>query len=275
MVIRMLVENTTSSSEYASEHGLSLWIETENYYVLFDTGKTDLFIRNATQMGVDLASADLAILSHGHNDHGGGIPFFFKVNQKAPLYVHRNAFGPHFSFRDGIGEVDIGLDPSILNDSNRLCWTEGVFRINEEMVVFDEPDSWDLYPENNANLLVRTENGFQPDYFHHEQSLLIFSEGKTVLIAGCAHRGILNIIERAQKISKNPIEYVIGGFHLFSEGNKKSESKERVMELAERLNQTKCQYYTCHCTGDEPFVLLKKIMGPKIEYFRTGQILLL
>ncbi|MFR0986450.1 MAG: MBL fold metallo-hydrolase [Frisingicoccus sp.] len=90
MKIVNLIENTEGCSGCASEHGLSFYIETK-HKLLVDTGATDAFVRNAKMLGVDLKAVDTVILSHGHYDHGGGLPAFIKINSKAKIYIRTAA----------------------------------------------------------------------------------------------------------------------------------------------------------------------------------------
>ena len=91
MIITVLSENLTSSDKLGSEHGLSLYIETETHKILFDTGASGLFAENAGKLGVDLAKVDLAVISHGHYDHGGGLKTFLGINNRAKIYLHQMA----------------------------------------------------------------------------------------------------------------------------------------------------------------------------------------
>ena len=99
MKIIALMENTAAVPDVLSEHGLSLYLEGKGHRILFDTGQSENFAVNAKRLGVDLAAVDLAILSHGHYDHGGGLKRFLELNQKAPVYLSVYAFEPHFNER--------------------------------------------------------------------------------------------------------------------------------------------------------------------------------
>ena len=101
MKLKVLSENTTSSEKLGSEHGLSLYIETETHKILFDTGASGLFAENAKKLGVDLTMVDLAVISHGHYDHGGGLKTFLGINNHANIYLHQNAFELHYANRPG------------------------------------------------------------------------------------------------------------------------------------------------------------------------------
>ena len=107
------------------------------------------------------------------------------------------------------------------------------------------------------------------DTFAHEQNLIIEEDGKTLLVTGCAHNGIINILELFQKIKGRMPDYVIGGFHLSSRsgGNEDSDMIDRIGKY---LMATKAKFYTCHCTGIEAYERLKSVMGDNIDYLSTG-----
>ena len=89
MKMTVLLENTCHIEGLQAEHGLSLYLETPNHKMLFDAGTTDLFAQNADALGIDLAGVDIAVLSHGHRDHGGGMGHFLARNEKAKVYMRK------------------------------------------------------------------------------------------------------------------------------------------------------------------------------------------
>ncbi|MBQ2720991.1 MAG: MBL fold metallo-hydrolase, partial [Clostridia bacterium] len=97
MTVTTLVENTAINDNFCSEHGLSLYIEVKGLRILFDMGQTELFAENAEKLGIDLENVDIAVISHGHYDHGGGLKKFLEINKKAPVYISRFAFEPHYN----------------------------------------------------------------------------------------------------------------------------------------------------------------------------------
>lgn len=118
------------------EHGVSLYIETGNgLKVLFDTGQSDLFARNAARLGIDLREVDLAVISHGHYDHGGGLNEFLRINTKAPVYIRESALGEHYSIRPS-GIADIGLK---INDLSRLIFTIDIETLPGGITLFTTP----------------------------------------------------------------------------------------------------------------------------------------
>lgn len=269
MIIKVLAENTAASQTFECEHGLSLYVETKKHRLLFDTGASGLFARNAVKLGVDLAAVDVAVLSHGHYDHGGGLKTFLDQNSRAKLYVHERAFEPHYANRVDGSHAYIGLEPGLLPDERFVFCGEQV-RIDEELELFSAVREQVPVPSGNAELSRKNGDAFLPDDFVHEQNLLIRQNGRMLLIAGCAHRGIVNIVTQVQTDSGRFPDVVIGGFHLHSRGSGHNEAPEAVDAVARELIKTGAQYYTCHCTGQEAYLQLKAVMGNQIGYLSAG-----
>ena len=268
MKLIVLSENSSVSDTLEHEHGLSIYIETAEHRILFDTGAGSAFQRNAEKLGVDLATVDLLVISHGHYDHGGGLRTFLKVNSRATIYLHKQAFEAHYSKR-AEGVADIGLDQTLLpNERFVFCGDQAV--IDENIEVFSRVRPKRLYPSCNAMLLMKRGDEFVPDDFAHEQNLVIQQDGKTMLIAGCAHKGIVNIVDACKdRLGQYP-DYFVGGFHLTGQRENQSETPDVVDAIGEYLASTHSRYFTCHCTGMENFQRLKRILGEKIQYISTG-----
>ena len=256
MRIISLVENTTSNENIGIEHGLSLYIEINGYKILFDMGQSDLFLKNAKKLGIDLSAVDFAVLSHGHYDHGGGLAEFLKVNDHAPVYISQYAFEPHYHGRIKY----IGLDTK-LKDNKRIRFTEGTTSIGEGMTLFHCNEMVRKYDFGSFGLTVKREGKYLPDPFLHEQYLLIEENGKQILFSGCSHKGILNIVGWFEP------DILVGGFH-FS----KMPLDDTLKKYANDLNQFKTKYYTCHCTGTEQFTFMKQYMN-HLFYLSAGQSL--
>lgn len=135
MLIKTLVEDTSISPELSSEHGLSIYIEANHRKILFDTGASNLFLQNANKMGVTIKDVDIAIISHGHYDHGAGLRTFLEENEKACVYLHNRAFDPYFSIIRDKDPVNAGIDPS-LKPHERVKLTDGNLLIDSEMELF-------------------------------------------------------------------------------------------------------------------------------------------
>ena len=268
MKLTVLSENTSVSEAMEHEHGLSIYIETPDRRILFDTGAGGMFTRNAEKLGVDLATVDLLVISHGHYDHGGGLRMFLEINSRAMIYLHKQAFEAHYSKRpDGIAYI--GLDQSLLpNERFVLCGDQAV--IDDNIEVFSRVKSKHFFPSCNATLLMKRGDEFVPDDFAHEQNLVIQQNGKILLIAGCAHKGIVNIVDACKdRLGQYP-NYVIGGFHLSGPRGNQSEAPDAVDAIGEYLASTPSHFVTCHCTGMENYQRLKRILGEKIQSISTG-----
>lgn len=269
MRIRVLAENTTASELLGCEHGLSLYIETKKHKLLFDTGASTLFAENAAKMNIDLSQVDLAVISHGHYDHAGGMKTFLNINDKAKVYLHQNAFQPYFAYKPNGSKAYIGLDKALM-ENERLIFCGKSFIIDEGLELFSNVKGERRAPSGNSDLFKQVGENFLPDDFTHEQNLIISEGGKKLLIAGCAHNGILNILDRFYTDKGCMPDYVIGGFHLSNPMTKESEDPAVITEIGQYLLGTKAKYYTCHCTGMESYQRLKAILGDKIDYLSGG-----
>lgn len=272
MIIKTLVENTSISEEFNNEHGLSLYIETKQHKLLFDLGASALFVENAKKLNIDLSEIDMVVISHGHFDHGGGLNAFLNVNSKAKVYLNQKAFDKHYSNRLGGEKAYIGLDQGLIPNDRFVCVGDHLI-IDSELELFSNIKGTTFNASGNKNLLMEFGDSMMQDDFSHEQNLIIKENGKTLLVAGCAHSGIVNIIEHLRRAKHDALSHVIGGFHLYNRVSKSHEDPALIRQIAEYLKSTASQYYTCHCTGIEPYGILKGIMGEKIKYLTTGSTL--
>ncbi|MDD4354554.1 MAG: MBL fold metallo-hydrolase [Candidatus Izemoplasmatales bacterium] len=270
MRIVVLVEDTSDNSMLPQEHGLSLYIETDRHRLLFDMGATGLFLDNATKLGIDLTQIDLAILSHGHYDHGGGLPSFIKRNPKIKIYCHKEAFSRFYSLRSDHQMHEIGIERSLMDD-DRITLITTPYTIDSELELFSVKNF--LYPQPEGNQFLYRQDGNQTllDDFRHEQHLVIKDHRHMTLVVGCAHQGILNILECFKKRYREYPQIVLGGFHLTSHGLGKVESYENLSRLATALLATHSHFFTFHCTGSKAYQTLKEMMGDSINYLSTGQ----
>ena len=249
MKITSLLENTTKRENMQVEHGLSLYIETESHRILFDMGQTDLFYENSKVLGIDLSKVDVAILSHGHYDHGGGLRKFLEINSRAPVYIHNDAFLPHYNGR----EKYIGLDTS-LKEHQQIIFTGDEYRIDSFLTLFSCNDREKKHPTIPSGLNKKVGDIFIPDDFRHEQYLLVEEGGKKVLISGCSHKGILDITEWFSP------DVLIGGFHY-----SKLLLDETLAKAARSLASHHTVFYTCHCTGEAQCAFMQRTM-PHLRY---------
>lgn len=270
MNVTVLLENTACDPSLRHAHGLSLYLETPAARVLFDAGPNGDFAANADALGVDLSGVDVAILSHGHYDHGGGLGTFLRRNTRARVCIHQGAFGSFWAQEPGGGQTYIGLDPALGEASHRFVTTSGVTVLSDELTLFDGVDDGFGGLAASASLKVRGPAGDRPDDFRHEQNLLVTAEGKAVLVAGCAHRGIVNIKRRAEALLGREPDAVIAGFHLFQLTPDSPEADALIARTGEALLPGRTVYYTGHCTGDYAYERLSAILGDRLRRLRGG-----
>lgn len=269
MRIVNLIENIKGNPECDFEHGLSLYVETQKHKLLMDTGCSDKFLENAKRLSVQLENVDSVVLSHGHYDHGGGLLDFAKINSHARIYVRENAFLDFYHGKDE-NKRYIGLDKRISNLA-QLYYVSGNMRMDKELFLFTNVTSRILWPSSNLELTVEKDGVLVQDDFSHEQYLVISQNGKNILISGCAHNGILNILEKYHQIfSKNP-DVVISGFHMMKKSGYKQEDIDLIEKTAWKLKDYRTKFYTCHCTGEEPYERMKRILGEQIDYLKSGE----
>ena len=275
----VLSDNRSTNSRLSTEHGLSILLVTERHKILLDTGASDVFIRNAEQLGIDLSDVDYVFISHGHSDHAGGLRYFLEHNQKAKIIVSPDAMsGKFFSKRGNLHSIttewpEIDEDRLILIDQTceiigrakrQSRAAEGIHVIAQ---ILRQAKRQSRLPQNhpmpkgNQNLYVQDDDGaYIHDDFRHE--LALYVDG--LLFTGCAHSGLENILAACPY----PVNTVVGGFHLLDG----QETDEELTALAQRLKERypETRFYTSHCTGDNVFEVMRDVMGEQLQSFRCG-----
>ncbi|MFH5835424.1 MBL fold metallo-hydrolase [Proteiniclasticum sp. C24MP] len=275
MRIAVLLENdkVKDRDELLSAHGVSFYIESMGRKMIFDFGPDARFLENARMMNIPLEEVDLAFLSHGHQDHAGGIPAFLKVNSKAPIYAHPKAMDKHYSRQENGIMKDI-ITPEEVSGSSRFILVEGITRLDAHLTLISQITGEEMMPPGNETLYMREGEEYLRDDFRHEHNLLLEEEGKLFLIIGCGHRGVVNLVETVKKIKGRYPDHVIGGFHI-KKPSKIHPDETFVPRLGEKLKETGIQYHTCHCTGQKMYRKLQETMGAQVDYLVTGEDLTL
>ncbi len=267
-----------------SRHGLSLYIESNGFKILFDTGPDGSIIHNAEQLAINLSEIDFAVVSHGHYDHGGGVPAFCRVNTGAPIYLHKKSYmESHFSQHPGgnLKNADFVIDQEDFYrlepvDNLPVETQEGVYALDPlgNVLLITEFPKEGYIPAGNKNLFRREAGGeIVHDDFSHEIAMLIRDNGNNILFTGCSHSGVGNMMKRAGEVLEGEsIDYVIGGFHLIdTERNKANSQKELQVLVDELAAYPGTQFYTGHCTGEKPLHFLQQKLGEtRIHVIRTG-----
>lgn len=273
MRVTVLMENSTPSSRLAARHGLSLWLELDDgRRVLFDMGPNDGFLANARSLGVDVTEADLAVVSHGHYDHGGGLGAFLAAcgdaGRDVPVYVREHAFEEHVS---GTPERHraIGLDPALATDP-RVRPTGERCDLGGGLALFSTARRAHPTARSNGRLMERRDGALVPDRFLHEQSLIVREGDRLTLVSGCSHGGVLNLMDVAEELAGAPLTSVVAGFHLMDPSGGTVEDEGLTRSLARELAARPARYLTCHCTGTDAFALLRDELGGRVSYLHVG-----
>lgn len=264
MKLTVLVENTAMGPEFQSVHGLSLYLKANGHRLLMDVGPGEEFVHNAQLLGIDPAQVELCVISHGHHDHGGGLENFLKHNHTAPVLLTERAFGNYYS-----GKKYIGLDQSLKSHPQVQLLPER-YQPAPHILLLSQIPGDRLLPKANEGLL--DENGADP--FLHEQVMLVEEQGKFLLLGGCAHRGIVNILEHVKNVVGRYPDVVVSGFHLSAGGSGKCMAEDDYLDaLSKALLDTGAMFYSCHCTGQEALNRLKARMPGRLAAVSTGMTL--
>ena len=273
MRIINLIENTEGSVGCVPAHGLSFYVETEKHKLLLDLGPSEETLLNAHSLGIDLTAVDTVVLSHGHYDHSGGIIPFSMVNDKALIYMQKSATADYFA-DDGEDAPQryryIGIDKDITS-LGQVRFINGDTKIDDELELFVIRNRSRKLPFTNKRLLIWTGDEYRRDDFCHEHFLVIRQAGKSVLMSGCAHNGILSILDAYREKYGNMPDLVVSGFHLMKKTGYSDSEIEEIKAIAEELKEYPTKFVTCHCTGTEAFDVMKSIMGDKLEYVHSGE----
>jgi len=152
---------------------------------------------------------------------------------------------------------------------------DGMLKIDEELTLFGDISGRRCWPESNLRLSRKSGDAYVQDPFDHEQCLVIHENGLSVLLSGCAHSGILNILDRYQELFGAAPDAVISGFHMKKSAPYTDAELETIRTAAHELQKWPCRFYTCHCTGLPAFEIMKAIMGEKLQYLHGGEELTL
>lgn len=268
----VLIDNRRVDWSFAKEHGLSMYVEYAGKKCLVDVGLSDGFLANAELLGIDIADVDYLFLTHGHADHVGGLPFFLQKNKKAKVYVAENALTQkYFSTRRGLKDISPNFKSDLLY--TRMHYVCADMEVEAGIhLVFNKEHNYAM-PYGNLFLHQQIEGCLVTDDFAHEL-IVTFGQDQLLVCCGCAHNGLLNMLQSVRNTLHSEIRWVIGGFHLLDvDDMSQYESKEEIAAVGQELKTQypNTHFYTGHCTGDEPFLNLKSILGDKLEQFYAGK----
>ena len=274
MRIINLIENTQGHEGCTYAHGLSFYVETPKHKLLLDLGPSEETLHNAERLGIELSEIDTVILSHGHYDHSGGIMPFVKLNPDAVIYMQENADADYYAddgeTPDGGRYRYIGIDKDIsaLPQVKKL---KGDYCLDDEMELFTIKERSHALPFTNKRLLIKDKDEFVRDDFSHEQYLVINDGSKRILLSGCAHNGILSILDAFKDKYGAAPDVVISGFHLMKKTDYSDEEFKEIEDIGKELRKYPTRFFTCHCTGESAYNIMKLTMGEQLRYVHSGE----
>ncbi len=207
MKISILSENVAGEN-FEYEHGLSYLIEIDGEKILFDSGASDIFLKNAELLGVDIhKDVQTVVLSHGHWDHSGGL----KHLKNKKLITHPDSFKKRLRKNDN-SFIGNGFSKEQIQNNFKLQETSTPVQITKNLFFLGQIPRLNDFESQNTPFKFEDNSD---DFVNDDSALAAISNNKLVIITGCSHSGICNICEYAKKVSGiSEIETVIGGFHL-------------------------------------------------------------
>ena len=274
MKITTLIENKLSEGEDLHiEHGLSIYIEVDNKRLLFDTGKSGMILENANELNVDLSKLDYVLISHGHYDHSGGFKRLVEeINPNIELFVGQGFFNNKHSLRED-GEYQFAgnpFDDDYLRDNNIQTHyvSEDITYLTEQIMIFTNFNRKEEFENTNQTMFLKEDGEYIKDEFLEEISLGIKTDRGLVVIVGCSHVGVVNIVDTIIERTGMQIYALIGGTHLVKEDD------EKINKVIDYLRDKEIKLIgACHCTGKQGETMLGQQLEENFINNNTGDIL--
>lgn len=270
--IHILTNDRVKKRDMLAEHGMSIYIEHDNNNILFDTGQSDVYCRNALLMGIELSKTDFIVLSHGHYDHCGGLIHFPKSNYFPTIYIHKSAFSNRYALNNNYSYRNIGI-PWSINDyeviSKSIVFNHNVINIAPKINICAEIPSFEAFEEVPKGLYVKKENDMTLDIMRDEQMLIIEQDNGLVVFLGCSHPGIINCLKYALKLYPGKKIYaLIAGMHL------ENVSDLRIqMTIQNIIDLDIKKIIPLHCTGIFAISEMKRLLANRCIPLCSGDSL--
>jgi 7,8-dihydropterin-6-yl-methyl-4-(beta-D-ribofuranosyl)aminobenzene 5'-phosphate synthase len=269
--ITTLSENTANYG-FLAEWGVSFLVQVDKMNILMDTGLSSTATHNAQLLGIDLSTIDKIVLSHGHIDHTGGLREVLTMMKKKEVEIiaHPDIWDTKYTRRDQQARehnISIPFSRKELESLGaRFNLTTEPVRISEHCLTTGEIPLVSVYEGVEDNLFVGEDGGLKQDLLADDLALVIDADFGLVVVLGCAHRGIINTLRHAQKLTgKKPVYAAIGGAHLIRA------SEERVTKTIDALKEMGIKKLgVSHCTGFPAQARLLQEFGDKFFLNNAG-----
>ncbi len=269
--ITILVDNQALGG-LASEHGLSLWIEAEGRRILLDTGQGGALEKNVPELGVELSRADTLVISHGHYDHTGALPYVLDQASGVQVYCHPDILQTRYAVRDGKAK-SIGI-PDAARRALQGLPPEQVHEIGGALMLSENVGIAAAIPrltdyEDTGGPFYLDPQGLTPDPIEDDLALWVRTDTGVVVCLGCAHAGPINTLHHIHDLAQGArIRAVVGGFHLMDASRKRVERTiDSLLDLDPDL------VVPCHCTGKSTLGPLREALGGRMREGAAGLVL--
>jgi 7,8-dihydropterin-6-yl-methyl-4-(beta-D-ribofuranosyl)aminobenzene 5'-phosphate synthase len=271
--ITILNDNTVGMGGFLAEWGLSILVESEETKVLLDTGMSNSAIHNAELLGIDLGEVSRIVLSHGHADHTGGLrEVLRRMKKEIEIIAHPDVWQDKYDRREGKPEKYIGIPfrrEELESLGARFRLTEGPVKITANIMTSGEIPMLNGFETVDKFIFIKENSVLRPDQVMDDQALIISTRPGLIILLGCAHRGIINTVQHAQKITGVAEVYaIVGGSHLIGT------SEERLWQTIAALKELNVRKLgLCHCTDLPVISVLAREFGENFFFNKSGMVI--
>lgn len=274
--ITVLCENTVQGVGFIGEHGFAALVEIPGHNILFDTGQGFGLIRNSLRLKKDLRDVSTVVLSHGHSDHVGGLAAFLEIKGPCPVIAHPEVFSERFRLipsEDGKEKPRSNGMPwtrSYLTTRGAMFdWRRDFTQIAPDVFITGEVPRKTLFELGSPRLVVSRDGDFVQDPFLDDCSMVLKTSRGLVVILGCAHAGVVNIVNHAiDQTGEKRVYAVIGGTHLGLS------PEAQLNPSIEALKEFNIQIFALsHCTGQAAMARLAGEFGDRFAFGSVGFVL--
>ena len=270
--ITLLVDNKAGEG-LECVHGFAAWIRIRDRRILFDTGQKDVILKNSERLGINLADAEVLVLSHGHDDHTDNLADFYAINPNAPMYCGRNIDADRFCCRPGEQALNWSPPPSAkkifetLPPEQKHVLDKPLYLLQGVAITGPVPRLTTF--EDVGDALFLDIEARKPDPVSDDMSMWFETDKGLVILLGCCHSGIVNTVNYIRQVSGiEKISGIVGGMHLIRA------SKERMDKTLEAMKSWNMDFLIpCHCTGDNAMQQMKDYLGDIVTFGHTGTVI--
>jgi len=266
-----LCENTVSGPGFTAEWGWSIHIQSDGLNILFDTGANIATVKNADKLGIDLKALDMIILSHSHQDHTGGLREVLKRTGHPEILAHPAIWIPKYKKRKPEKPAEFNGIPYRMEEIEKhavLKLIQGSVQLSDAIMTTGEVALTTDFEKLDPDFYVNENGTLRPDDFPDDLALIIKAPQGLVIVLGCAHRGVINTIQHARKITgEESVHAVIGGTHLFP---KKKPQVQKTIDALKEIGVGNIG--VSHCTGMDAAMQFADAFGDRFFFNNAGTV---